>query len=329
MADENNFKSPIDASTGLLEPRGLQGQLYDNLKESKNELEDAIKSGKSVLKTNILRTRKNIKSICNNAKGLISKQFRRFRVNEFNESQIEAMTYSRQIKDVVEKAMRVCAGSERARKECVKFKKVLMANTKPVKLLDEHNNDEVIIGGLRLGCIDANIESLAKTLCEAMVDAKFSVQCDVGKLVDVVQKSHEEKICKLEGGLTEESVVVNKFKNENEYLEFLILEVIDFYTKNKSAILARRKKMQKDAKENIVEINDNGQGLSRRNQSAEMNESTYVTMTKDEQLMQRMFNLLPSETQALTQGVMPFYGITNTSEKSKNDDANNVFNENE
>ena len=64
MADENNFKSPIDASTGLLEPRGLQGQLYDNLKESKNELEDATKSGKSVLKTNILRTRKNIKSIC-------------------------------------------------------------------------------------------------------------------------------------------------------------------------------------------------------------------------------------------------------------------------
>ena len=45
--------------------------------------------------------------------------------------------------------------------------------------------------------------------------------------------------------------------------------------------------------------------------------------------MQRMFNLLPSETQALTQGVMPFYGITNTSKKSKNGDANNVSNENE
>ena len=136
------------------------------------------------------------------------------------------------------------------------YRNFIFDNTTVVKLDDIHTEDEVVIDGLRYVPNTKIEDEIINQITTVLAQKKFNSPPYTQMLYDQFKNERKTKINQKEGQANGETVRVNFYKNENQYIEGLLFKASAVYNNNKGKIKVAVQKSQAKAEENGTEPTD-------------------------------------------------------------------------
>ena len=136
------------------------------------------------------------------------------------------------------------------------YRNFIFDNTTVVKLDDIHTEDEVVIDGLRYVPNTKIEDEIINQITAVLAQKKFNSPPYTQMLYDQFKNERKTKINQKEGQANGETVRVNFYKNENQYIEGLLFKASAVYNNNKGKLKVAVQKSQAKAGENGTESTD-------------------------------------------------------------------------
>lgn len=136
------------------------------------------------------------------------------------------------------------------------YRNFIFDNTTVVKLDDIHTEDEVVIDGLRYVPNTKIEDEIINQITTVLVQKKFNSPPYTQMLYDQFKNERKTKINQKEGQANGETVRVNFYKNENQYIEGLLFKASAVYNNNKGKLKVAVQKSQAKVGENGTESTD-------------------------------------------------------------------------
>lgn len=191
------------------------------------------------------------------------------------------------------------SSDEQAKKMLNAYKNYIFRNSKLVKINESHKNNEIIIDGLRF---DKNEELelvIVQKLALALAERKFNTRPDVQFVYERFLQDRKKKMSEREACTNGEKVNVNYYKNENQYIEGLLLKALTEYSKNKGSLIAKveRKKNEQVALSGKGETGD-GKKVAVVNNDDIMNDKDFLRWKTAQELEnEKLMSFLPNSIQ--------------------------------
>lgn len=166
------------------------------------------------------------------------------------------------------------------------YRNFIFDNTTVVKLDDIHTEDEVVIDGLRYVPNTKIEDEIINQITTVLVQKKFNSPPYTQMLYDQFKNERKTKINQKEGQANGETVRVNFYKNENQYIEGLLFKASAVYNNNKGKLKVAVQKSQAKAGENGTESTDSAP--NKKDEGV----STPRTKTIEEKAKENYLNML-------------------------------------
>lgn len=173
------------------------------------------------------------------------------------------------------------------------YKNYIFKNTKVVKLNESHKDGETIIDGMRYDKNERFEFVIVQKLVQSLAERKFNVRPDVQFVYERFLQDRKQRINEREAYKSGDKVEISYYKNENQYIEGLLLKALVEYSKNKGCLIA---KAEKTRKTRASQREGNGTG-NNSNAQIDSESSEKIVRTAQELENEKLLSLLPNSVQ--------------------------------